>query len=48
MVTDRPIEIVGVAACAHAQQPHDTTLSWYLYELHMPEAYNPRHIFPNL
>ena len=46
MVTDRPIKIVGVAACAYAQEPSDTTLSWYLYEL---ESRVPSlHLFPNM
>ena len=45
MVTDRPIKIVGVAACAYAQQPHDTTLSWYLYEL--GSGAPTTHLFPN-
>ena len=45
MVTDRPIKIMGVAACAYAQPPHDTTLSWFLSEL-TPGSPNP-HVFPN-
>lgn len=30
MVTDRPIKVIGVATCAYAQQPHDTTFRRYL------------------
>ncbi len=44
MVTDRPIKIVGIAACAYAQAPRDTTLWYYRYELHID---NPTHLFPN-
>ena len=46
MVTDRPIKVLGVAACAFAQQPRDTTLSYLLYEL-LPNCPNPTHLFPN-
>ena len=46
MITDRPIKILGVAACAYAQPPHDTAQSWFLYELGHEDPYR-QHIFPN-
>ena len=47
MVTDRPIKVLGVAACGYAQEPRDTTLSWYLYEL-SSGAPTEGHVFPNM
>ena len=46
MVTDHPIKVLGVAACAFAQQPRDTALSWFLYEL-IPNCPDKTHLFPN-
>ena len=46
MVTDRPVKVLGVAACAFALQSRDTTLSWFRYELY-PNCPNPTHLFPN-
>ena len=46
MVTDRPIKIVGIAACAYAQAPHDTAL-WLFHNELFPGYSNPTHLFPN-
>ena len=46
MVTERPIKVLGVAACAFAQQPRDTTFYNFLYEL-TPNFPNPFHLFLN-
>ena len=50
MVTDRPIKIMGIATCAYAQQPSDTTISMWLYELHSGSSVppNPAHLFPSM
>ena len=45
MVTDRPIKILGVAACGYAQEPSDTTVSCFLYELDLGIT---GHLFPNM
>ena len=46
MVTERPIKIVGIAACAYAQAPRDTTL-WYFRDELLPDAVNTSHLFLN-
>ncbi|MBQ6070114.1 MAG: T9SS type A sorting domain-containing protein [Bacteroidales bacterium] len=46
MVTDRPIKVLGVAACGYAQQVRDTTLTQYLSLLDVPGENRP-YIFPN-
>ena len=46
MVADRPIKILGIAACGYAQQARDTTVSCLLYEMN-PGYTGPTHFFPN-
>ena len=45
MVTDHPIKILGIAACAYAEAPRDTTLWYWLQGI--SQVYHPEYFFPN-
>ena len=45
MVTDHPIKILGIAACAYAEAPRDTSL-WYWLHYHN-QVDHPEYFFPN-
>ncbi|MBO4599518.1 MAG: T9SS type A sorting domain-containing protein, partial [Bacteroidales bacterium] len=45
MYTDHPIKVVGIAACAYAQEPQDTTLYW-VYNCG-GQIGHPERMFPN-